>query len=79
MPSWQPLRGLYGLYFRHVLPRLGQLFTRNSHEAYDYLPASVGEFPSGEQMAARMRSAGLGQVSIIPLTFGIATLYVGTK
>jgi demethylmenaquinone methyltransferase / 2-methoxy-6-polyprenyl-1,4-benzoquinol methylase len=79
MPGWQPLRGLYGLYFRYVLPRLGQLFARNSHQAYDYLPASVGEFPSGEQMAERMRSAGLDRVSIFPLTFGIATLYVGTK
>jgi demethylmenaquinone methyltransferase / 2-methoxy-6-polyprenyl-1,4-benzoquinol methylase len=79
MPRWQPMRALYGCYFRHVLPRLGQLFARNSQHAYDYLPESVGEFPSGEQMADRMRSAGLGQVVIHPLTFGIATLYVGTK
>jgi demethylmenaquinone methyltransferase / 2-methoxy-6-polyprenyl-1,4-benzoquinol methylase len=79
MPTRQPMRGLYGCYFRHVLPRLGQIFARNSHHAYGYLPESVGEFPSGDLMAQRMREAGLGQVSIIPLTFEIATLYVGTK
>jgi demethylmenaquinone methyltransferase / 2-methoxy-6-polyprenyl-1,4-benzoquinol methylase len=79
MPRWQPMRALYGWYFRHVLPRLGQLFARNSQGAYNYLPESVGEFPSGEQMAQRMRNAGLSQVSIHSFTFGIATLYVGTK
>ncbi|MCL4204684.1 MAG: bifunctional demethylmenaquinone methyltransferase/2-methoxy-6-polyprenyl-1,4-benzoquinol methylase UbiE [Pirellulaceae bacterium] len=79
MPRWQPMRALYGCYFRHVLPRLGQLIARNSQDAYSYLPESVGEFPSGEQLAQRMRCAGLDRVSVHSFTFGIATLYVGTK
>lgn len=79
MPTWQPMRALYGIYFRYILPRLGQWFARNSQQAYDYLPESVGEFPAGQQMAQRMRDAGLHSVSIHPLTFGIATLYVGLK
>jgi demethylmenaquinone methyltransferase/2-methoxy-6-polyprenyl-1,4-benzoquinol methylase len=79
MPRWQPLYALYGWYFRHVLPRVGQWLTRNNHEAYHYLPSSVGEFPSGEALAARMREAGLGSVTLYPLTGGIATLYVGRK
>lgn len=79
MPTWQPMRALYGFYFRYILPRLGQWFARNSQQAYDYLPESVGEFPAGQQMAQRMRDAGLHSVSIHPLTFGIATLYVGVK
>lgn len=79
MPTRQPMRALYGLYFRYVLPRLGQWFARNSQQAYEYLPASVGEFPAGQQMAQLMRDAGLNRVSIYPLTFGIATLYVGVK
>lgn len=79
MPRRQPLRGLYGWYFRHVLPRVGQWLTRNNHDAYNYLPSSVGEFPSGESLAARMRSAGLDAVTLYPLTGGIATLYVGRK
>lgn len=79
MPQRQPLRGLYAAYFRHVLPRIGQWLTRNNHAAYQYLPSSVGEFPSGEALAARMRDAGLGSVTLHPLTGGIATLYVGRK
>jgi demethylmenaquinone methyltransferase/2-methoxy-6-polyprenyl-1,4-benzoquinol methylase len=79
MPRWQPFKFLYGWYFRNVLPRIGQAIARNQHEAYSYLPASVGEFPSGEALAERMRAAGASQVRYYPLTLGVATLYVGTK
>jgi len=79
MPQWQPFRDLYGWYFRNVLPRIGQLLARNRHSAYHYLPSSVGEFPSGEALARRMRAAGLATVTLHPLTGGIATLYVGRK
>ena len=79
LPQWQPFRALYGWYFRNVLPRIGQLLARNQHSAYHYLPSSVGEFPSGEALASRMREAGLGVVDLYPLTGGIATLYVGRK
>jgi demethylmenaquinone methyltransferase/2-methoxy-6-polyprenyl-1,4-benzoquinol methylase len=78
-PRWQPLRGFYLLYFRHVLPRIGQFFARNNSEAYEYLPATVAEFPDGEALAERMRGVGLKNVKYWSLTFGIATLYVGRK
>ena len=78
-PSWQPFRGFYLWYFRHVLPRIGQLLARNRSDAYNYLPASVGQFPQGEALAGRMRAAGLEPVRIYPLTLGVATLYVGVK
>jgi len=79
MPRRQPLRAIYGWYFRHVLPRIGQWVARNRQEAYHYLPASVQEFDQGQQLMDRMRSAGLDEVACHPLTFGIATLYVGKK
>ncbi len=79
MPTRQPIKALYGWYFRHVLPRLGQLLARNDRQAYDYLPQSVGEFPCGEALAERIRQAGLSDVTFRPLTFGLATLYVGVK
>jgi demethylmenaquinone methyltransferase/2-methoxy-6-polyprenyl-1,4-benzoquinol methylase len=79
MPRWQPFRAVYGSYFRRVLPRIGQWLARNRHSAYEYLPQSVGEFPQGEALAAKMRSAGLCDVRWQALTLGIATLYVGTK
>jgi demethylmenaquinone methyltransferase/2-methoxy-6-polyprenyl-1,4-benzoquinol methylase len=52
---------------------------RNRQSAYNYLPASVSQFPQGEELAARMRAAGLSQVKYHPFTLGIATLYIGQK
>ena len=78
-PTIFPLSSLYRAYFRFVLPKLGQLMAKNKQDAYNYLPQSVQEFPSGEALADRMRRAGLGPVWFRPLTFGIATLYVGVK
>ena len=69
----------YTFYFRHVLPRIGQAISRSKDNAYRYLPASVLEFPDGAALAERLRRHGLQDVRWHPLTFGIATLYVGTK
>jgi demethylmenaquinone methyltransferase / 2-methoxy-6-polyprenyl-1,4-benzoquinol methylase len=75
-----PLFGrLYRFYFRWILPLIGQTISRSKDNAYRYLPASVLEFPDGEALADRLRRRGLADVQWYPLTFGIATLYVGTK
>jgi len=79
MPRWRPLRAIYGWYFRHVLPRVGEAIARNRQGAYNYLPASVGEFPQEEELARRIRAAGLACVEYHRFSFGIATLYVGEK
>lgn len=78
-PRYQPFKGLYGWYFRNVLPRIGQLLARNDRDAYNYLPQSVGQFPQYGELVKRMQAAGLRDVTFHPLTFGIATLYVGVK
>lgn len=70
---------LYTFYFRHVLPRLGQLLCRNRENAYKYLPESVLRFLDYEALAAKLRAHGLADVWYQPLTFGVATLYVGVK
>ena len=79
MPKLWPIRQIYGFYFRRILPRIGQWLARNKDDAYEYLPESVKEFPSGEALAERMTKAGLSQVRYFPLTFGVATMYVGKK
>ncbi|MDA1052226.1 MAG: bifunctional demethylmenaquinone methyltransferase/2-methoxy-6-polyprenyl-1,4-benzoquinol methylase UbiE [Planctomycetota bacterium] len=79
MPGWQPFKAIYGFYFLKVLPKVGQWMMRNKQDAYSYLPESVGQFPSGEALAERLRAAGLTEVRFHPMTLGIATLYVGTK
>jgi len=73
------IRGPYLLFFRRILPFLGQLLSRSPDSAYRYLPESVMQFPEYEQLAERMRSHGLTDVHFHPFTFGIATLYVATK
>lgn len=78
-PTAPLLGGLYGWYFRNVLPRIGQLLVRNRQSAYEYLPESVGEFPSGRALAEMMESCGLSEVRVTPLTFGVASLYRGRK
>jgi demethylmenaquinone methyltransferase/2-methoxy-6-polyprenyl-1,4-benzoquinol methylase len=69
----------YRFYFRHLLPRVGQWFSRSPDSAYHYLPQSVLEFPDYEALTARMEGHGLVETRFQPLTFGIATLYVGVK
>ncbi len=70
---------LYRWYFRYALPLVGQILCRNRESAYRYLPESVLAFPDYEALAAKLTAAGLTDVTFRPLTFGIATLYVGSK
>jgi demethylmenaquinone methyltransferase/2-methoxy-6-polyprenyl-1,4-benzoquinol methylase len=71
--------GMYRFYFKTILPRVGQLVSRSRDRAYEYLPQSVLEFPDGEALARKLEGHGLTDVRLYPMTFGIATLYVGTK
>ena len=78
-PNVPVLGAMYGWYFRHILPRIGQFLARNRQGAYEYLPQSVGEFPSGQALVKRMEDAGLVEATFTRLTFGVATLYQGRK
>jgi demethylmenaquinone methyltransferase/2-methoxy-6-polyprenyl-1,4-benzoquinol methylase len=69
----------YRFYFRHVLPRVGQWCSRSPDAAYHYLPASVLEFPDYDALLAGLERHGLAECCYYPFSFGIATLYVGTK
>jgi demethylmenaquinone methyltransferase/2-methoxy-6-polyprenyl-1,4-benzoquinol methylase len=79
IPKAWPLGPLYGWYFRRVLPRIGQALARNRQNAYNYLPASVGEFVEAGAIADRMVRTGLAEVRCHRFTFGVACLFVGTK
>ena len=78
-PRVWPLSAVYGLYFRQVLPRVGQYFADNDDKAYEYLPQSVSQFPDGAALTALFDAAGLIETKFEPLTLGIATLYTGVK
>ena len=79
LPDNRLLSRMYQWYFRNVLPKLGQLLVRNRQAAYEYLPQSVSEFPSGNQLTDIMEEAGLEDTSFCKLTGGIATVYIGHK
>lgn len=77
-PTRFPVKQLYSFYFRHILPTVGRLISRSSH-AYTYLPDSVGYFPSGKDFTGYLTEAGFSETTIRPVTFGIASIYTGTK
>jgi demethylmenaquinone methyltransferase / 2-methoxy-6-polyprenyl-1,4-benzoquinol methylase len=77
-PSNAILRGLYGVYFRGVLPLIGGAIS-GSLSAYAYLPASVQNFPNQRRLALLMEQAGFDQVGYKNLTGGVAALHMGRK
>ena len=78
-PTVFGLRHIYNAYFKTILPRVGQSMSKNKQSAYEYLPQSVQEFPSGEGLATVMRQANLTAIKMVPMTFGVVTLYIGAK
>ncbi len=78
-PRGRVLGPLYLAFFRKILPRVGQAIAPNADSAYHYLPRTVLEFPDGQELLDLMASRGLVDLEMHPLTFGVATLYVGVK
>jgi demethylmenaquinone methyltransferase/2-methoxy-6-polyprenyl-1,4-benzoquinol methylase len=73
-----PLAPVLGWWARTVPPLLGRLLS-GDREAYRYLPASVGTFPSGDDLVDILVRSGLEQVSARRLTGGVVTLYEGRR
>ncbi|MCZ6572378.1 MAG: bifunctional demethylmenaquinone methyltransferase/2-methoxy-6-polyprenyl-1,4-benzoquinol methylase UbiE [Planctomycetota bacterium] len=71
------VRGLYGLYFRYLLPAVGNLVSRS--RAYSYLNRSVRDWATPTELSDRLRAAGCSRVGIHRLTFGIAAVHLGIK
>ncbi len=77
-PTAFPIKQFYGFYSHVILPLVGRLVSKNA-SAYNYLPASVDVFPSGEAFSDELRAAGYVDIRWKPLTFGIASLYKGKR
>ena len=77
-PTNPVIRWGYDLYFTHILPFIGNLFSRDKG-AYSYLNRSVKNFPYGEAFCWHLRKAGFTQIKATPLTFGISTIYTAVK
>jgi demethylmenaquinone methyltransferase/2-methoxy-6-polyprenyl-1,4-benzoquinol methylase len=77
-PTNFPVKQLYSFYFRFILPTLGRMISGDKG-AYTYLPDSVGAFPAGKEFLDILAKVGFRNGRHIPLTFGIASIYLGLK
>lgn len=77
-PDKFPFRQFYGWYFRYVVPIVGRMISKD-RSAYDYLPESVHAFPRGKTFVDILDRLGYKNTACKPLTFGISSIYTGTK
>ena len=68
----------YRFYFRNILPTVGGIVSANK-KAYSYLPASVQQFPDGEQFLTILQNIGFVNTQCKRLTQGVAGLYSAYK
>lgn len=78
MPERFPIKQLYALYFKHLLPAIGKAVSKDGN-AYSYLPLSVEQFPKPKVFLRMLAEKGLENGMAKPLSFGIASLYTSTK
>jgi len=77
-PEYFPMKQAYQLYSKLIIPTLGRLISK-SVTAYHYLPNSIAAFPQNAGLKAILEKNGFKNVCYKKLTFGLCTLYVGTK
>jgi demethylmenaquinone methyltransferase/2-methoxy-6-polyprenyl-1,4-benzoquinol methylase len=72
------LRAPYRWYLHNILPRVAGWITQQK-DAYEYLGASIEQFPQGEVMCQLMRDNHYTSAEVETLTFGVVSMYVATK
>lgn len=77
-PRTFPMKQLYSFYFKSILPVIGKLISKDQ-SAYTYLPESVDAFPDGKKFLDILSAVGYKKTECKPLTFGIASIYIGVK
>jgi demethylmenaquinone methyltransferase/2-methoxy-6-polyprenyl-1,4-benzoquinol methylase len=77
-PECFPVKQLYSLYSRLIIPGAGRLVSKNK-AAYHYLPKSISVFPQGKAMANILRKNGFREAKHTFYTFGICAMYLATK
>jgi demethylmenaquinone methyltransferase / 2-methoxy-6-polyprenyl-1,4-benzoquinol methylase len=77
-PSLWGFRHVFDFYFHTFSPLVGGLVS-GDRAAYEYLPRSVDRFESVEDVSRCMRNAGLVDVQVKKLMFGVANVHTGCK
>jgi demethylmenaquinone methyltransferase/2-methoxy-6-polyprenyl-1,4-benzoquinol methylase len=78
LPHNRAVRWCYLKYLRSVVPWIGAAVSGDKH-AYRYLDESIEGFHQPEAFSSLLRQTGFREVSAIPLTWGVASIYKGTK
>jgi demethylmenaquinone methyltransferase/2-methoxy-6-polyprenyl-1,4-benzoquinol methylase len=77
-PQLWGFRHLFDFYFHTFSPLVGGLLS-GDRSAYEYLPRSVDNFEGIEDISRCMRDAGLVDIEVHRLMFGVANIHSGTK
>lgn len=77
-PRVFPLKQLFNIYFRYILPFIGRI-TSKDPRAYAYLYESVQAFPDRERFTTLMEKSGFQNPVYEAWTAGIVCCYVGSK
>lgn len=77
-PEYFPMKQLFGIYSRTVIPLVGRLVSKEK-KAYQYLPASIEVVPQGKVMTSLLSHVGFKEAKVRTFTFGICSLYTGKK
>jgi len=77
-PRIFPFKQLFGMYFKHVLPRIGSLGS-GDRKAYQYLYESVQAFPDFEAFTDRLEKNGFINTTYNALSLGICAIYSADK
>lgn len=77
-PRKFPMKQLYGMYSRYVLPAIGKIVSKHK-EAYSYLPDSIRRFPEREEIAATLKQIGFSECHWEDLSAGIVTMHIAIK
>jgi demethylmenaquinone methyltransferase/2-methoxy-6-polyprenyl-1,4-benzoquinol methylase len=78
LPACPVMRWFYLRYLRLFVPFIGSLIS-GDRRAYRYLDQSIESFQQPKEFCNLMQKAGFHDVSATPLTFGVASIYKGTK
>lgn len=73
-----PMKQLFYLYKKVVMPTLGKLISKDK-TAYSYLPETMDAVPQAERMQHIIQQAGFHNVNFKRLAFGMCILYTATK
>lgn len=77
-PVHFPMKQLYNIYSKVVIPTIGRLLSKE-RTAYSYLPASIRVVPQGKVMTDLLSRVGFSEARSRTFTFGICSLYTGSK